>query len=122
MLRPVLAAAVVLGAWGVPRGGGASEPPRSEPSRTEPRGFTPRPDELATMIAGVDGTCRAAARRALLGGRPDHACAREVARTGRRRLRRSPERFGVVLHRKVDLIGARLVVEQASGCREWPTP
>lgn len=134
MLRPVLAAAVVLGAFGLPRGAGASDEPAalgSRPSgpdsrtevaaRGEPRAFTPDREELAALLADVEPPCRPAADRAFHGGRIQHACARDVMRAGGRRLRHAPERFGIVLHRRVDLIGARLVVEQASGCREWPT-
>jgi len=121
MLCSVLAA-VVLGATMVPTGAGASDVRIDAAPRSEPRAFTPHADELAPMLAEVSAGCRKAAERVWRGGRPGHACANEVARIGRKQLRRVPQRFGVVLHRRVDLTTARVVVALASGCREWPTP
>lgn len=125
MLRPLLVAAVVVGAPVAPSGASASEARTAVvepvPVRGEPRAFAPGPDELATMLAGVDASCRAGAERIFRGGRASTECTRETLQAGRRRLRRTPTRFGVVLHRRVDLVGARLVVALATGCREWPT-
>jgi hypothetical protein len=116
MPRRILAVAVVLVA-SAPRGAGAAE----GASAGEPRSFAPRAQERAEILDDVGPRCRASAERTLRGGAGDRSCARDTMRAGRRRLRHAPTRFGVVVHRKVDLVGARLVVAQASGCREWPT-
>lgn len=128
MLRWILAAVVVIGASATSRGAGASEPAAGTNAGSgrigapgEPRGFAPDPDELAQMVADVDPRCRSEAERSLRGGRARHECAKAAMQSSRRRLRRTPERFGVVLHRRVDLVGVRLVVAQATGCRVWPT-
>ncbi len=124
MVRRFLVAAVVVGAPVAPTGASASESTMAlapVPARGEPRAFGPGEEELADMLAGVDASCRRDAERALRGGRAGSECTRAAMRAGRKRLRRTPTRFGVVLHRRVDLVGARLVVALASGCREWPT-
>jgi hypothetical protein len=124
MLRRILAAVVVIGAPAAPRGASASDTDASAGrigAPGEPRAFAPHADELAHMLADVDAGCRSEAERSLRGGRARHDCAKKAMQASRRRLRHSPERFGVVLHRRVDLLGVRLVVAQASACREWPT-
>ena len=124
MLRRILAAVVVIGASAAPRGAGASETTGPRPrigAPGEPRAFAPHADELAQMLADVEPVCRDDAERSLRGGQARHACVKAAMSASRRRLRRTPERFGVVIHRKVDLAGVRLVVAQASACREWPT-
>jgi hypothetical protein len=127
MLRPMLAAAVVLGAEMAPRGASANDEQNATaamiaPARGEPRSFVPRADELASMLVDVSTRCRSSAERAWRGGQSAQACVVDTMRAGRRRLRRHPSHFGVVVHRHVDLVGARLVLAQASSCREWPTP
>lgn len=123
MLRPVLAFAL-LGAGWAPRMARADDVDGRPVAgaRGEPRSFTPHADELAPMLRGVSPACRAAAERAWQGGRGGWSCAKEVARVGRKQLRSAPQRFGVVLHRRVDLTTARVVLALASRCREWPTP
>jgi len=124
MLRTILTAVVVIGASAAPRGASASGAAHMTGrlgAPGEPRAFAPDADELAQMLADVDPGCRSEAERSLRGGRARHACAKAAMQASRRRLRRTPQRFGVVLHRRVDLVGVRLVVAQATGCREWPT-
>jgi hypothetical protein len=125
MLRPFLAAAVVAGASMAPSGVSASDDTVAVveplPARGEPRAFGLGADERVQMLEGVDPKCRADVERAWRGERVGSTCTRAAMQAGRRQLRRTPTRFGVVVHRRVDLVGARLVVALASGCREWPT-
>lgn len=75
---------------------------------------------LATKLAAqVQTHCRDATRRALEQGRRSARCDVAEHRVGRAYIRRHRVRFGVVEHRDVDLVAARLRLGEARRCKAW---